>query len=158
MRNLIWIVLALIVLGGGYLLVTGKSVDEVVESVTGSTSGEAPATALEEAEKAAQEAAEAAQEAVGAAVNAAGEAADAAGEAVREGLAPAGEQATAPVGDVPEALTPEGFDLDEARRLIEDSDLGAMQKDRLIAALREVEAAPERLGAALAAVRQALGY
>ena len=34
MKNLIWIVLAAVVLGGGYMLVTGKSVTEVVEDVS----------------------------------------------------------------------------------------------------------------------------
>ena len=38
MRNLIWIVLAVVVLAGGYLLFTGKSVNEVVESVTDAAS------------------------------------------------------------------------------------------------------------------------
>ncbi|MFU8835336.1 MAG: hypothetical protein ACNA7F_08700 [Roseovarius sp.] len=63
MRNLIWIVLAVIVLGGGYMLFTGKSVNEVVETVTGTTAEVEAPTALEEAATAAGEAVEAAQEA-----------------------------------------------------------------------------------------------
>ena len=58
MRNLIWIVLAAVVLGGGYMLFTGKSVDEVVDDVTTSMEGvEAPAP-LEEAATAVGEAVE----------------------------------------------------------------------------------------------------
>jgi hypothetical protein len=93
MKNLVWIVVAVAVLGGGYLLITGKSVTDVVEEVSQgeidapealeeaqTTAGEAADTVTESA----QEAAEAAGDAAGAAVEAAEEAASDAAEAVTE--------------------------------------------------------------------------
>ena len=104
MKNLVWIVVAVAVLGGGYLLITGKSVTDVVEEVSQgeidapealeeakTTAGEAADTVTE----AAQEAAEAAGDAAGAAVEAAEEAAGAAEDAVTGATDAAGDAADA---------------------------------------------------------------
>jgi ABC-type Na+ efflux pump permease subunit len=109
MKNLVWIVVAVAVLGGGYLLITGKSVTDVVEEVSQgeidapealeeakTTAGEAADTVTE----AAQEAAEAAGDAAGAAVEAAAEdavtgATDAAGDAADAATDTSGEPAEA---------------------------------------------------------------
>jgi excinuclease UvrABC nuclease subunit len=104
MKNLIWILVAAVVLGGGYLLFSGKSVDEVVESISpGATEVEAPA-ALEDAAAAVGEAAEAAADTAAEAVEAATEAASDAAEAVSETASEAVEAATTTEESAAEAV------------------------------------------------------
>ncbi len=186
MRNLIWVVLAAVVLVGGYMLFTGKSVTEAVDSVSGTADEIEAPTALEEAGEAmgeateqaadavsdtASEAAEAASDAVEAATDTAGEAADAAADTAGEAADAASEAATeaaeatdgagndaAAAAQTPEALTVEGFDMDEARRLIREANLGAMQENLLIEGIQAVEDNPDLLRPALEAAQRALGY
>ncbi|SEL05785.1 hypothetical protein SAMN05443999_103194 [Roseovarius azorensis] len=199
MRNLVWVVLAAVVLVGGYMLFTGKSVTEAVDSVSGTADEiEAPAT-LEEAGEAVGEAAEqaadavsdtaseaaeaasdaveatqdAAADAVEAVTDTAGEAADAAADAASEAASEAveategaadgtvsqsaGEEAAA-AAQIPEALTVEGFDMDEASRLIREANLGATQETLLIEGIEAVHNNPDLLRPALEAAQRALGY
>ena len=64
MRNLLWILVAVLVIGGGYLLFTGKSVQEVL-----GLSDEAAEEAAEDAGEAADAAGESAEEAAEAAAS-----------------------------------------------------------------------------------------
>ncbi|WP_165375299.1 translation initiation factor 3 [Roseovarius nitratireducens] len=101
MKNLVWIVVAVVVLGGGYLLITGKSVTEVVEEVS---QGEIDAPeALEEAKTAAGEAADTVTEAAQEAAEAAGDAAGAAVEAAEEAASDAAEAVTETATDTVDA-------------------------------------------------------
>lgn len=99
MKNLLWIVLAAIVLIGGYVLVTGKSPSEIID--TGSSDAvEAPEAlpdavdgATDTANEAADAVADTANEAADAAADAANEAADKAAEAGNEAADVAAEAA-----------------------------------------------------------------
>ena len=196
MRNLVWVALAALVLVGGYMLFTGKSVTEAVDSVSGTAEEIEAPTALEEAAEAVGEAAEqaadavsdtateaaeaasdaveatqdAAADAVEAATDTAGEAADAAADTAGEAAEAASEAASEAVEategaaddaaavQTPEALTVEGFDMDEASRLIREANLGAMQENLLIEGLQAVQDNPDLLRPALEAAQRALGY
>ncbi|KNX41913.1 hypothetical protein ROTO_15150 [Roseovarius tolerans] len=115
MKNLIWIVLAVIVLGGGYMLFTGKSVDEVVNDVSGATQQDVEAPeALEDAAEAAGETADAAADAAGDAVDAAQDTATEAAEAVEEAASEATSEASDAVEGAVEAAEETANEASEA--------------------------------------------
>lgn len=97
MKNLVWIVVAVAVLGGGYLLITGKSVTDVVEEVS-QGKVETP-VALKEAETAVGDAAETVTKAAQEAAEAAGDAAGKAVEATENAASDAAEAVTATATD-----------------------------------------------------------
>ena len=55
------------------------------------------------------------------------------------------------------ALTPEGFDFEQVQQMIEDSDLGDLQKTALTTGLNTVRDNPAQLEAVLTQIRDALG-
>lgn len=169
MKNVIWIILALLIVGVGYMLFSGKSTQDLAEEASRAVN--APAL-LEDASEAASDAAAVVEEAVDASVEAtadvvdsavaAGEgaaqdAADATAEAAQEESAeetPAAE----PTGAEAEAfLTMEGFDRDRAVAAIEQSDLTAEAKQEFIARIDAAADNPEELEPVLAELRAALG-
>ena len=87
MKNLLWIVLAAIVLGVGYFVYSGQSVTEAVDSVTETVTEVAPVEAVTEA-------AEGVAEAVEGAVDAATETATEAAAAVTEAAEATADAAT----------------------------------------------------------------
>ncbi|MGR3619408.1 MAG: translation initiation factor 3 [Roseovarius sp.] len=97
MKNLVWIVVAVAVLGGGYLLITGKSVTDVIEEVS-QGKVETP-VALKEAETAVGDAAETVTKAAQEAAEAAGDAAGKAVEATENAASDAAEAVTATATD-----------------------------------------------------------
>ncbi len=91
MKNLLWVVLAVVILGGGYMLFTGKSVTDVVDTVSETANEVDAPAALESASEAAGEAVEAATDAV---TETATEAADAVADTAAEAVDAATETAT----------------------------------------------------------------
>jgi len=180
MRNLLWVVVAGLVIGAGYIVFTGKSLRELIGQVQDAgqpaveASGEVEAAtnavqeaAQEGADAAAgmsEEAADAAQDAANSITDAAEGAADTASEAAEETVNSVSEAAGQAVDALEEAaggagewLTPEGFDLDKALDLIENSDLGGLKKTALAESIKAAAEDPDLLNAALASVREALG-
>src|SRR6056297_2316111 len=102
MRNLLWIVLAAVVLIGGYMLFTGKSVEEMTETVTGEEGMEAP-EALEDAAEAAGDAVDTATDTVADAVDDAAEATGDAADAATDAASDAVETATDAADDAAKA-------------------------------------------------------
>lgn len=84
MKNLLWIIVAAVVLLGGYMLFTGKSVDDVMQGVGDKAEQTGAPAAVEDATKAAGEAAEKAKEAATEAAEKAKEAATEAAEKAKE--------------------------------------------------------------------------
>jgi hypothetical protein len=96
-----------------------------------------------------------------AATETAAEATEAATDVVTEEAAAevAEEVAEEVAGDVSitDLLTVDGFDLDKVQTLLDDSDLGALQKTALTTGLNSVKDNPELLGDVLTKIREALG-
>jgi hypothetical protein len=166
MKNLIWIVVAAVIAVGGYMLYSGRSVQEIASDVTetaaeaGAAVTETVAETVDAASEAANEAAaeSAAAEAAAAAATEAAAAQAAAAEA--EASAAAAAQAAAEEEVTPptaELLTVEGFDLEKVTAMVQVSDLDAVQKTVLEQGLKAAQDSPDMLKAALASVRQALG-
>jgi len=156
MKNLIWIVLAVIVLGGGYMLFTGKSVDEVVNDVSGATQQDVEAPeALEDAAEAAGETADAAADAAGDAVDAAQdtatEAAEAVEEAASEAVEAAEETASGAVDAVEETATEAADAAQDAAQEAVDAATGTAEEATNAAS----DAADTATGAADEAVESA---
>lgn len=170
MKKILAILAAIAVVAGGYFWFSGKSADEAVTAVEVSEPAEnaAETTAAEEAaaaeqaaaaeaeaaaaEKAAADAAAEAEAVAAEAEKAAAEAAAAEAAATAEG-AVAAETATTGAEDL---FTVEGFDMDEIGALIDGSELGALQKTTLKAALEQAKANPDLLKGVLDQVKTAL--
>ena len=56
-----------------------------------------------------------------------------------------------------ELLTVDGFDMEKVSTMLEESDLGAVQKGLLTKGLEAAQNNPEMLGTALEKIREALG-
>ncbi|MEM9968366.1 MAG: hypothetical protein AAF755_09720 [Pseudomonadota bacterium] len=168
MRNLVWLVTAALIATGGYLLFTGKTVTEVVNDIV--NLGETPDVPLAEtpaqpAQDSADDATDALESAIDEARDAAEEIADEANEALdatvdqvtqaAEEAATQVEQTVSGIND--QLLTVDGFDLEQVRGLIENSELGQAQQAMLLAALEAGQGAPDLLEAALSQVRSAFG-
>lgn len=167
MKNVIWIILALLIVGVGYMLFSGKSAQDLAEEASRAVN--APAL-LEDASEAASDAAAVVEEAVDASVEATADVVDsavAAGEEAAQDAAdataaqeesaeetPAAEPASA---EAEAFLTIEGFDRDRAVAAIEQSDLTAEAKQEFIARLDAAADNPEELEPVLAQLRAALG-
>lgn len=142
--------------------------EEAADAVTEAVEG-----AVEQANEAIDAAAGAATEAVTEALGEGSEAANAAAEAIgtltdqaRDAVADVAGQATEAAGEAvpasegdatPEALTEEGFDAAELRRLVDESDLGMAGKLAAEVLIDQAERNPESRAAALTQLREALG-
>ena len=179
MKNLIWIIVAAVVAVGAYLVFSGKSVEEVVEGVSGASvkapealdsaaeaAGEAVDTTTETVEEVTDTATEAVEGATEEAVEATQDAVDEAvegvtnqaTEAAQEGV----EQATQEVTDVAtdtatDALSVDGFSMDKVSGMIDGSDLDGLKKTMLKGALKKAQDDPEMLKTVLGQVKSALG-
>ncbi|MGC1496296.1 MAG: toll/interleukin-1 receptor domain-containing protein [Sulfitobacter sp.] len=107
------------------------------------------ATASPAADAAAEAATDVAATAAAEAAEAVWDAANAAAEATRDAE-------TSATSSMDPALTSNGFDLDAAISLIENSDLGAMQKSVLTKGLEAAQGNPELLEVALSKIHEAL--
>ena len=167
MKNLLWIVVAAVVVGGGYMLYSGSSPKELMDTATDVVN--APA-ALEAASNAVGDAVDATEGAVDGAVDAASDAtassAEAATtEAATDTAAAADETATDAVAGTAEAasggmadlLSVDGFDLDKVSEMINDSEIGAFQKIALKTALEKAKDNPEVLQTVLDKIKEAAG-
>ena len=178
MKNLVWIVVAAVVVGGGYMLYSGSSPKELMDTATDVVN--APA-ALEAASNAVGDAVDATEGAVDGAVDAASDAtassAEAATtEAATDTAAAADETATDAVAGTAEAVTDtaaataeaasggmadllsvDGFDLDKVSEMIDGSEIGAFQKIALKTALEKAKDNPEVLQTVLDKIKEAAG-
>ena len=178
MKNLLWIVVAAVVVGGGYMLYSGSSPKELMDTATDAVN--APA-ALEAASNAVGDAVDATEGAVDGAVDAASDAtassAEAATtEAATDTAAAADETATDAVAGTAEAVTDtaaataeaasggmadllsvDGFDLDKVSEMIDGSEIGAFQKIALKTALEKAKDNPEVLQTVLDKIKEAAG-
>lgn len=167
MKNLLWIVVAAVVVGGGYMLYSGSSPKELMDTATDVVN--APA-ALEAASNAVGDAVDATEGAVDGAVDAASDAtassAEAATtEAATDTAAAADETATDAVAGTAEAasggmadlLSVDGFDLDKVSEMIDGSEIGAFQKIALKTALEKAKDNPEVLQTVLDKIKEAAG-
>ena len=180
MKNLLWIVVAAVVVGGGYMLYSGSSPKELMDTATDVVN--APA-ALEAASNAVGDAVDATEGAVDGAVDAASDAtassAEAATtEAATDTAAAADETATDAVAGTAEAVTDtaaaaataeaasggmadllsvDGFDLDKVSEMIDGSEIGAFQKTALKTALEKAKDNPEVLQTVLDKIKEAAG-
>lgn len=178
MKNLLWIVVAAVVVGGGYMLYSGSSPKELMDTATDVVN--APA-ALEAASNAVGDAVDATEGAVDGAVDAASDAtassAEAATtEAATDTAAAADETATDAVAGTAEAVTDtvaataeaasggmadllsvDGFDLDKVSEMIDGSEIGAFQKIALKTALEKAKDNPEVLQTVLDKIKEAAG-
>ena len=178
MKNLLWIVVAAVVVGGGYMLYSGSSPKELMDTATDVVN--APA-ALEAASNAVGDAVDATEGAVDGAVDAASDAtassAEAATtEAATDTAAAADEKATDAVAGTAEAVTDtaaataeaasggmadllsvDGFDLDKVSEMIDGSEIGAFQKIALKTALEKAKDNPEVLQTVLDKIKEAAG-
>ena len=178
MKNLLWIVVAAVVVGGGYMLYSGSSPKELMDTATDVVN--APA-ALEAASNAVGDAVDATEGALDGAVDAASDAtassAEAATtEAATDTAAAADETATDAVAGTAEAVTDtvaataeaasggmadllsvDGFDLDKVSEMIDGSEIGAFQKIALKTALEKAKDNPEVLQTVLDKIKEAAG-
>ena len=178
MKNLLWIVVAAVVVGGGYMLYSGSSPKELMDTATDVVN--APA-ALEAASNAVGDAVDATEGAVDGAVDAASDAtassAEAATtEAATDTAAAADETATDAVAGTAEAVTDtaaataeaapggmadllsvDGFDLDKVSEMIDGSEIGAFQKIALKTTLEKAKDNPEVLQTVLDKIKEAAG-
>ena len=167
MKNLLWIVVAAVVVGGGYMLYSGSSPKELMDTATDVVN--APA-ALEAASNAVGDAVDATEGAVDGAVDAASDAtassAEAATtEAATDTAAAADETATDAVAGTAEAasggmadlLSVDGFDLDKVSEMIDGSEIGAFQKTALKTVLEKAKDNPEVLQTVLDKIKEAAG-
>ena len=178
MKNLLWIVVAAVVVGGGYMLYSGSSPKELMDTATDVVN--APA-ALGAASNAVGDAVDATEGAVDGAVDAASDAtassAEAATtEAATDTAAAADETATDAVAGTAEAVTDtaaataeaasggmadllsvDGFDLDKVSEMIDGSEIGAFQKTALKTALEKAKDNPEVLQTVLDKIKEAAG-
>ena len=178
MKNLLWIVVAAVVVGGGYMLYSGSSPKELMDTATDVVN--APA-ALEAASNAVGDAVDATEGAVDGAVDAASDAtassAEAATtEAATDTAAAADETATDAVAGTAEAVTDtaaataeaasggmadllsvDGFDLDKVSEMIDGSEIGAFQKIALKTALEKAKDNPEVLQTVFDKIKEAAG-
>ena len=167
MKNLLWIVVAAVVVGGGYMLYSGSSPKELMDTATDVVNATA---ALEAASNAVGDAVDATEGAVDGAVDAASDAtassAEAATtEAATDTAAAADETATDAVvgtaeaasGGMADLLSVDGFDLDKVSEMIDGSEIGAFQKTALKTALEKVKDNPEVLQTVLDKIKEAAG-
>ena len=167
MKNLLWIVVAAVVVGGGYMLYSGSSPKELMDTATDVVNATA---ALEAASNAVGDAVDATEGAVDGAVDAASDAtassAEAATtEAATDTAAAADETATDAVAGTAEAasggmadlLSVDGFDLDKVSEMIDGSEIGAFQKIALKTALEKAKDNPEVLQTVLDKIKEAAG-
>ena len=131
MKNLIWVVLAAVVLGGGYMVYSNKTAEKA-------------AMAQAEADKAAEAAKLA-------------EAAEAEAAKVEEEEAAAAKLEEEAAGGLADLLTPEGFNLDKVGEIIDGSELGALKKIALKTALDSAKDNPELLNSVLEQIKGTLG-
>jgi len=170
MKNLIWVVLAAVVLGGGYMVYANKAAEKAaMAQAEADKAAEVAAAAAKVEEEAAAAAAKLEEEA---AVAAKAEADAVAAAAEEAAAAEAAEPATAEAAEATETvaaateeaaggmadlLTPEGFNLDKVGEMIDGSELGALKKTALKTALDGAKDNPELLNGVLEQIKTALG-
>ena len=156
MKTVIWILVAGVVLIGGYVWFTGQQAPAPVtqtESGTESTASKVDAAIEDAASSTAQKVEEAAEEAEAAADSAATEAAETTGAAGQA----ASDAAGAVAGDAAAALSVAEFDYDKVVAIIDGSSLNPDQKQILKTGLEQARSNPSLLAAMLDQVKAELG-
>ncbi len=139
MNKAVWAVVAVVVVVGGYFVLSGKSLDESVEAVKTQ-----PEAVTEAATDAAADAADAAT--------------DAAAVATEAATGATAETATSVTDEVKELFTVDGFNFEKVAEYIDGSELGGMQKTMLKTGLSKAQENPDLLKETLAKAREALGF
>ncbi|MDG1104445.1 MAG: hypothetical protein P8N75_14035 [Ascidiaceihabitans sp.] len=150
MKNLLWIVVAAVIVGGGYMLYSGFSPKKLMNSAAEAVN--AP-EALESAWDAVGDAVEVIEGAVAGAVNAASDAT--AAEAAADAVAAATTEAAS--GGMADLLSVDGFNLDKVSEMIDGSEIGAFQKTVLKTALEKAKDNPSVLQTVLDKIKEAAG-
>ena len=150
MKNLLWIVVAAVIAGGGYMLYSGFSPKKLINSAAEAVN--AP-EALESAWDAVGDAVEVIEGAVAGAVNAASDAT--AAEAAADAVAAATTEAAS--GGMADLLSVDGFNLDKVSEMIDGSEIGAFQKTVLKTALEKAKDNPSVLQTVLDKIKEAAG-
>ena len=150
MKNLLWIVVAAVIAGGGYMLYSGFSPKKLMNSAAEAVN--AP-EALEAAWDAVGDAVEVIEGAVAGAVNAASDAT--AAEAAADAVAAATTEAAS--GGMADLLSVDGFNLDKVSEMIDGSEIGAFQKTVLKTALEKAKDNPSVLQTVLDKIKEAAG-
>jgi hypothetical protein len=150
MKNLLWIVVAAVIVGGGYMLYSGFSPKKLMNSAAEAVN--AP-EALEAAWDAVGDAVEVIEGAVAGAVNAASDAT--AAEAAADAVAAATTEAAS--GGMADLLSVDGFNLDKVSEMIDGSEIGAFQKTVLKTALEKAKDNPSVLQTVLDKIKEAAG-
>ena len=143
MKNLLWIVVAAVIAGGGYMLYSGFSPKKLMNSAAEAVN--------------APEALEAAWDAVAGAVDAASDAtaAEAAADTATDAVAAATTEAAS--GGMADLLSVDGFNLDKVSEMIDGSEIGAFQKTVLKTALEKAKDNPSVLQTVLDKIKEAAG-
>ena len=150
MKNLLWIVVAAVIAGGGYMLYSGFSPKKLMNSA-------AEAVNAPEALEAAWDAVEVIEGAVAGAVDAASDstAAEAAADTATDAVAAATTEAAS--GGMADLLSVDGFNLDKVSEMIDGSEIGAFQKTVLKTALEKAKDNPSVLQTVLDKIKEAAG-
>ena len=146
MKNLLWIVVAAVIVGGGYILYSGFSPKKLMNSAAEAVN--AP-EALESAWDAVGDAVEVIEGAVAGAVNAASDAT--AAEAAADAVAAATTEAAS--GGMADLLSVDGFNLDKVSEMIDGSEISAFQKT----VLKTAKDNPSVLQTVLDKIKEAAG-
>ena len=154
MKNLLWIVVAAVIVGGGYMLYSGFSPKKLMNSAAEAVN--AP-EALESAWDAVGDAVEVIEGAVAGAVDAASDAtaAEAAADTATDAVAAATTEAAS--GGMADLLSVDGFNLDKVSEMIDGSEIGAFQKTVLKTALEKAKDNPSVLQTVLDKIKEAAG-
>lgn len=154
MKNLLWIVVAVVIAGGGYMLYSGFSPKKLMNSAAEAVN--AP-EALEAAWEAVGDAVEVIEGAVAGAVDAASDAtaAEAAADTATDAVAAATTEAAS--GGMADLLSVDGFNLDKVSEMIDGSEIGAFQKTVLKTALEKAKDNPSVLQTVLDKIKEAAG-
>ena len=134
----------------------GEAVEGAAEEVMEATE-EAVEGATDEVMEATDEAVEGATEEAAEATEEAGEATEEAAEATEEAAADADAAMADDEGGMAALLTADGFDAEKVVGMIEGSDLSAVQKTALSAAVNAAKDNPALLEATLTRLKEALG-
>ena len=150
MKNLLWIVVAAVIVGGGYMLYSGFSPKKLMNSAAEAVN--AP-EALEAAWDVVGDAVEVIEGAVDAA--SAATAAEAAADTATDAVAAATTEAAS--GGMADLLSVDGFNLDKVSEMIDGSEIGAFQKTVLKTALEKAKDNPSVLQTVLDKIKEAAG-
>ena len=154
MKNLLWIVVAAVIAGGGYMLYSGFSPKKLMNSAAGSGKR---TRSIGSCMGRCWNAVDVIEGAVAGAVDAASDAtaAEAAADTATDAVAAATTEAAA--GGMADLLFVDGLNLDKVSEMIDGSEIGAFQKTVLKTALEKAKDNPSVLQTVLDKIKEAAG-